>query len=244
LHALYTYDDGTVSVDNLSGLTQSGLSVEAKVCSIDGRLLDDQTADGISVAAQGVARELLHPVVPAPTTPPTPAQTYFVELLLSRGGQVIDRNVYWLSTQQDIVEWSDTIGNPQATMTQYADLTQLQSLPTATVSVTARTHSIRSWENSDGPDTETDVTITNTSSTPTVAFFLRADVRRGSVSGVPAPGHNEVLPIMWSDDDITLWPAESETMRATYRRSELDGTGPVVSVFGRNVQTQDVPAGA
>ena len=86
------------------------------------------------------------------------------------------------------------------------------------------------------------MTITNTSRTPAVAFFLRADVRRGSTSGAPALGDNEVLPITWSDNDVTLWPGESETLRATYKRSALGGASPVVSVFGWNVATSDVPA--
>jgi exo-1,4-beta-D-glucosaminidase len=92
--------------------------VEAKVYGFDGKLLDDRTAHSISVAAQGVARDALHPTVPATTTPPTPARTYFVELLLSQRGPVVDRNVYWLSTQQDLVDWAKTMGQPQATMTQ------------------------------------------------------------------------------------------------------------------------------
>ena len=240
LHVLYTYDDGTVSVDNLGAFKQNGLSVESKVYDVNGKLLDEQTANGVSVDQQGVAREVLHPVVPATTTPPTPAKMYFVELLLTRGGQVVDRNVYWLSTQQDLVNWSATIGNPQATMTQYSNLQQLQSLAPATVSVTARTHPQYGAGSSDA---ETDVTITNTSTTPTVAFFLRADVRRGSGSGAPGPGDNEVLPIAWSDNDVTLWPGESETLRATYSAAALGGAPPVVSVFGWNVPAVDVPAG-
>ncbi len=239
LHVLYTYDDGTVSVDNLAGWAQDGLSVEARVYGVNGALLDDQTANGVSVAGQGVARGLLHPSVPAATAPPTPARTYFVELLLRRAGRVLDRNVYWLSTQHDQVDWSQTIGNPQATMTQFADLTQLQALPAATLRVTAHTEP---WAGDRGADTQTDVTITNTSTTPTVAFFLRADVRRGSASGVPAAGDNQVVPIMWSDNDVTLWPGESETLHATYRRSDLHGAAPVVSVSGWNVGTVDVPA--
>jgi exo-1,4-beta-D-glucosaminidase len=240
LHVIYTYDDGTVSVDNLSNWQQQGLSVESKVYSVDGTLLDDQTASGVSVSGQGVAKDVLDPVVPAATTPPAPAETYFVELVLTRHGHVIDRNVYWLSTQQDVVDWTATLSGdyPQATMSQYANLQQLQSLPPAAVRVTARTH--RSW--GAGRDTETDVTITNTSTKPTVAFFLRADVRRGSVSGAPAQGDNEVLPIEWSDDDITLWPGESETLRATYSRSALGQATPVVSVSGWNVGAVDVPA--
>ncbi|HEY1517607.1 MAG TPA: hypothetical protein VGF91_14395 [Solirubrobacteraceae bacterium] len=240
LHVLYAYDTGAVSVDNLAGLAQRGVSVESKVYGVDGKLLDDQTANGISVDRQGVAQGILHPVVPATTQPPTPAQTYFVELLLTRHGRVIDRNVYWLSTQQDLVNWDATIGNPQATMTQFANLTQLQSLGGATVRVTADTQP--SSGGAGGGDTETDVTITNVSKKPTVAFFLRADVRRGSPRGTPAPGDNEVLPIMWSDNDVTLWPGESETLRATYRRSALAGASAVVSVSGWNVGTLDVPA--
>jgi exo-1,4-beta-D-glucosaminidase len=241
LHVLYTYDDGSVSVDNFGSRAAHGLSVESKVYALDGTLLDDQTANGISIDPQGVASQLLHPVVPAATTPPTPAQTYFVELLLTDNRGVVDRNVYWLSTQQDVVDWPNTQGNPQATMTQYGDLTQLQHLGGATVHVTASTHPARG--DARGADTETDVTITNTSTKPTAAFFLRADVRRGSAAGAPAPGDNEVLPIMWSDNDTTLWPGESERLSATYRRADLQGAAPVVSVSGWNVRTVDVPAG-
>jgi exo-1,4-beta-D-glucosaminidase len=241
MHVLYTYDDGTVSVDNLAGWAQHDLSVEAKVYDVNGKLLDDQTANGVSVDSQGVARGVLHPNVPAATTPPTPAQTYFVELLLTRHGQLVDRNVYWQSTQQDEVDWSATIGNPQATMTRYANLRQLQSLGGATVRVSAHTHP--TWA-TNGGDTETDVTITNTSTKPTVAFFLRADLRRGSRSGAPARGDNEVLPIIWSDNDVTLWPGESETLRATYSQGQLGGAAPVVSLSGWNVRSVDVPAGS
>jgi exo-1,4-beta-D-glucosaminidase len=87
----------------------------------------------------------------------------------------------------------------------------------------------------------TDVTITNTSSRPTVAFFLRADVRRGTASGTPARGDSELLPIFWSDNDVTLWPGESETLRATYPRSELGRAAPVVTVSGWNVSPVAVP---
>jgi exo-1,4-beta-D-glucosaminidase len=237
LHVLYAYDTGTVSVDNLGDRARHGLSVQANVYDVDGRLLDHRTASDVSVAGQGVARHLLHPAVPSTTAPPAPAKTYFVELLIRGNGKVVDRNVYWLSTQRDLVNWAKTIGNPQATMTQFANLTQLKSLPTATVLVAAHTVSAGRGEQ------QTNVTITNTSTKPTVAFFLRADVRRGSVSGTPAPGDNEVLPVFWSDNDVTLWPGESETLHATYRRSDLGGAAPVVSVSGWNGgATQNVPA--
>ncbi len=236
LHALYAYDDRTVSVDNLGGLVQSGLSVESKVYDLAGAVLDDQTSKTLTLAPQGVANDVLHPVVPAPTTAPEPASTYFVELILRRDGLVVDRNVYWFSTQSDVVNWKATEGRPQATMTSYADLKALQTLPPATVTVAATTDRERSGEE------VTTVTVTNTSGTPTVGFFLRADVRRGTTAGSERPGDDEVLPITWSTNDITLWPGESETLTATYAAALLDGSAPVVSLSGWNVALQVVIA--
>ena len=239
LHAIYDYGTGTASIDDIGGEAGEGLSLTARVYDIAGKLLDEQSASGLSLAPGGVASNVITPNVPAPTAPPHPAKTYFVELLLSRGGQLVDRNVYWLSTQPDVVDWPKTVGLPQATMTQYADLSELQSLAPAEVTVTAHTHP---QSGPDGADTQTEVTITNVSKTPTVAFFLRADVRRGSSAGVPAGGDDEVLPAFWSGNDTTLWPGESETLSASYRGSALDGQAPVVSVSGWNVPGADVPA--
>jgi exo-1,4-beta-D-glucosaminidase len=241
LHALYAYDNDTVTLDNLTDTTASGLSVQAKVYALDGQLLDEQSAGPITLGAQAVANDVIAPRIPAATSPPAPAQTYFVELLLERGGAVIDHNVYWLSTQQDVVDWHATLEGPEphASMSQYADLTALHELPPATVTVSAHT---QSQPGPDGADTLTTVTITNTSHTPTVAFFLRADVRRGNAEGTPDAGDDEVLPTFWSDNDTTLWPGESETLSAAYSAAALDGRQPVVSVSGWNVAASDVLA--
>ncbi|HJP80146.1 MAG TPA: beta-mannosidase [Pseudonocardiaceae bacterium] len=241
LHALYTYDNNTVTLDNLGGANQAGLSVEAKVYDTSGKVLDDQTANGISLGAQGVKNSVLTPKVPAATTAPAKATTYFVELLVRQHGQVVDRNVYWRSTQDDVVDWTKTLGNPQATMSQYANLQGLRNLAPANVKVVATT------SNAPGPNganTVTSVTITNTSNTPAVGFFLRADVRKGNAAGQPLPGDNQVVSALWSDNDVTLWPGESETLSATYRSSDLGGAQPVVSLSGWNTGTVDVAAPA
>ena len=86
------------------------------------------------------------------------------------------------------------------------------------------------------------MTITNPSSNQAVAFFLRADVRRGAADGTALTGDNQVLPITWSDNDITLWPGESQTLTVTYDSASLGGATPVISVSGWNVPRIDVPA--
>ena len=239
LHALYALDNGTVTLDNLGGAGVSGLSVEAKVYSTAGTLLDDKTASNITLASQQVKNNVLTPAVPAVTTPPTPASVYFVELLLrNSSGTVIDRNVYWQSTQPDITNWNSTLGNPQGTLSQYADLTSLESLPTSAISVTAAT---THQAGPNGADLATTITITNTASSA-VAFFLRADLRRGTASGQENSGDNELQSSIWQGNDITLWPGESQTLVVTYSSADLQGNTPVVSVYGWNVPKIDVAA--
>jgi exo-1,4-beta-D-glucosaminidase len=239
LHALYAYDDGTVALDNLGSATQRHLSVEANVYAIDGKLVNRKTRGGIKLTGQAVLTNVLRPTVPRATNPSTPAQTYFVELLLRHAGKLVNRNVYWFSTQRDLVNWKKTLGQPQASMKQFADFGALRNLPTARISVTAHTHP---QPGTDGATDVTELTITNISSTKTVALFLRSDIRRGTGTGALAPGDNQVLPVVWSDNDTTLWPGESETLRATYRASDLDGQSPVATVFGWNVASVAVGA--
>ncbi|MFL6122200.1 glycosyl hydrolase 2 galactose-binding domain-containing protein [Actinophytocola sp.] len=205
LHALLTYDDNTITVDNLGATTESDLAIRSRVRDLSGNVLDDQQVSGFSLTSQQVTNHLLNPTLP------TSGQLYFVELELTQHGKVVDRNVYWRSTTPDVVNWPATQGNPQATMTQYANLTALQTLPKT--QVTAKTTSRRGT---------TKVTITNNSNT--VAFFLRADV-------VNAPWTT------WTENDIVLWPGQSQTITATYRPSDLHGTRPVVTLSGANTDT-------
>ena len=171
------------------------------------------------------------------------ATTYFVELTLRQNGNVVDRNVYWESTYPDEVHWTATMNGENAgttaTMTQYADLQALNTLASATV--TASNVTTAGVAGPDGADTVTDVTLTNTSA-KTVGFFLRTDLRRGNASGVPQSGDNEVASALWSTNDVTLFPGESETVSVTYKATDLDGTTPVIGLSGWNVAAQDVVA--
>jgi exo-1,4-beta-D-glucosaminidase len=62
-------------------------------------------------------------------------------------------------------------------------------------------------------------------------------------------GGEPVLPILWSDNDITLWPGESLTLTAhlatsgaaSLTRATPVAAKPVVEVSGWNVPTQSVP---
>ena len=241
LHTFFALDSHNAGVDNLTGARQAGLSLEARVYSLAGRRLEDVRTGPFALASQQVRNDLTRLRVPHATAPPTPAQVYFVQLLLRRHGAVLDNNVYWLSTQPDVPNWRKTLGNPQATMTSYANLRALNSLPAAAVqtrAVTSRQHG------PDGADLVTRVTITNTSAAPTVALFLRADVRRGTRGGGVRAGDSELRSSTWNGNDISLWPGQSQTLTVSYNSADLHGATPVISLSGWNVATSHVAAPA
>jgi exo-1,4-beta-D-glucosaminidase len=234
LHVSYALDTGTVTADNLSGRTEAGLSVRARVYSLGGILLDDQSASGITLASQQVRTGLLTPKVPAGS----PTRVYFVELELRQHGALVDRNVYWLSTHQDVTNFAKSLDLPQGIISQYARLKALQTLRAGHVSVRAAT--VRR-AGPDGADLATTVTIRDTSASA-VAFLLRADVRRGTAGGRVLPGDSELQSSIWQGNDITLFPGQSQTLTVSYDSASLRGATPVITVSGWNVPLTVVPA--
>ncbi|WP_163569855.1 hypothetical protein [Fodinicola feengrottensis] len=229
---MYSYDDGSIQVANLTNVKQPGLKATAKFIDLNGKIAGTSQASVPSLSSQDV-KTVLSTKAPAGIS-----KTYFLELTLSRGASVVSRNVYWLSTKADSIDWNKTLGEgfgATYNANGYADLTGLQSLGKATVQATSHT-TVR-----DGHAVTT-VTVRNVSGQKTPAFFTRADVLRGTLGGQPLSGDNQVLPIQWSDNDITLWPGQSQTLTATYRLSDLKGASPVVSLSGWNVASQTVSA--
>jgi exo-1,4-beta-D-glucosaminidase len=101
----------------------------------------------------------------------------------------------------------------------------LQSLPTATTDVLATMRHT-------GAETSATVTLTVPASSRAVALFEHVSIRQ-SAGGKP------VLPILWSDNDVTLWPGESLTLTAHF--ASPAAAAPVVEVSGWNVPTRSVP---
>jgi exo-1,4-beta-D-glucosaminidase len=234
VHIMYDYQDGSVKVANLTRTRQDGLSASARFIDLNGTVKGERR-----VAVAGLASQDVQTVL----TPPVPSgisRTYFVELTLKRrDGATVSRNVYWLSTKPDAVDWSKTLGEGSGAVFApggYADLTGLQSLPAATVQATASTRR-------QGADAVTTVTIRNTSKGSVPAVFTRADVRRGKADGHRLGGDDQVLPVSWSDNYVTLWPGQSQTLTARYRAADLRGSAPVVTLGGRNVADTAVRAG-
>jgi exo-1,4-beta-D-glucosaminidase len=46
----------------------------------------------------------------------------------------------------------------------------------------------------------------------------------------------EILPVLWEDNYISLLPGEKRELRASYRASQLKGAKPLVEASGWNLQ--------
>jgi exo-1,4-beta-D-glucosaminidase len=62
-----------------------------------------------------------------------------------------------------------------------------------------------------------------------LAFFVRLKVNRGNTG-------QEILPVLWQDNYVSLLPGEKREITAEYRSSELGEGKPVVDVKGWNTE--------
>ncbi|MEV5959792.1 exo-beta-D-glucosaminidase [Streptomyces sp. NPDC051987] len=224
LHVQYSYDDRSVAVVNNRHTPVSGLTARATLFTPDGTQKYDKTVTGVSVRGDGAHSTVL--TLPASVTGLT--STYLARLVLTDAdGKEVSRNVYWLSTRPDTLDWTKTDWWHTPT-TSYADLSGLSSMAQVPVTATAST------TGKDGTSTTT-VTVRNSGAGKTPALLT-------DVHLVDADGH-PVLPVRWSDNEVSLWPGESATLTATYRTADLHGSTPQVRVSGWNAVERTVPAG-
>ncbi|MFE1859937.1 glycoside hydrolase family 2 protein [Streptomyces anandii] len=224
LHVQYSYDDRSVVVVANRQAPASHLTARATLFDTDGTQRYDRTVRDVRVAGDGAHSTVL--TLPAEVS--GPAATRLLRLTLTdASGREVSRNVYWLSTRPDTLDWDRTDWYHTPT-TSYADLKGLNSMARAPLSSTASTVS------ADGTSTTT-VTLRNTGGARTPALFTDAHL-------VGADG-SPVLPVRWSDNEVSLWPGESVTLTATYRTADLHGAAPRVRISGWNTPQRTVPAG-
>jgi exo-1,4-beta-D-glucosaminidase len=163
LHIQYSYDDRSVAVVNQTLQAAAGLTATANVYDLAGTKRW-QMSSPVGVGADGVVRLFRVP------QPKGISSTYFVELSLTDpGGAVVSRNVYWLSTAPETLDWRRSTWFFTPTRT-YANFTALAKLPSVRPAITACT-------SVSGSTGTTRVTIDNAGNG--IAFFVRLRLTAG-----------------------------------------------------------------
>ncbi|MFZ0420984.1 MAG: glycoside hydrolase family 2 protein [Candidatus Sulfotelmatobacter sp.] len=213
LHPVYGYDDHSIWVVSSQYEDAKGLKLTTKIYNLDAAEKFSHQ-DSLDAAADSTAKILTLPDVPGLSS------VYFVALRLTdSAGKLVGSNFYWLSTKPETIDWTKSTWWMTPTDS-FADYTALAQLPKVKLKV------IDSTERK-GDESITHVTLENPSKS--LAFFVRLKVQRGTKG-------EEILPVVWDDNYISLLPGEKREVTAAYRASELGSQKAVVRISGWNVE--------
>jgi exo-1,4-beta-D-glucosaminidase len=213
LHPVYGYDDHAIWVVSSQYEDVKGLKLTTKIYNLD---MTERFSheDSVDAPADSTAKVFTLPDVEGLSS------VYFVALRLTDStGKLVGSNFYWLSTKLETLDWAKS--NWWMTPTDsFADFTALAQLAKVKLKVTERTEH-------KGEESTTHVTLENPSKS--LAFFVRLKLDKG-VKG------EEVLPVIWEDNYISLLPGERRQVTAIYRASDLGTAKAAVEVTGWNLE--------
>jgi exo-1,4-beta-D-glucosaminidase len=213
VHAQFSYDDRSVVIINSTLQARKRLRVGAKIFALDMKERFAKETE-VDLEANASVKTFSLPEL-SDITP-----VYFVLLeLKDETGRRISSNLYWLSTKKDVLNWDKSTWYYTPT-SDYADYTALQTLPQ--VSLNASGYTTRH-----GAEETARVKLENPSRT--LAFFVRLQVKAGRDG-------EEILPVLWQDNYISLMPGERREIAATYRLKNAAGAPPTLSVSGWNIK--------
>ena len=213
LHPVYGYDDHSIWLVSSQYADANDLKLTAKVYNLDmtEKFSKEET---VSAAADSTNKLFTLPDIEGLSP------TYFLRLTLQdSAGKLVGSNFYWLSTTNETLDWENSKWYTTPTAT-YADYTALKQLPKVKLNVT-------SMSEPKGSEGVTHVILTNPSKD--LAFFVRLKLDKGK-------GGEEVLPVLWQDNYVSLLPGETVKLDARYQLGDLGATKPVVEASGWNVE--------
>lgn len=192
----------------------SGLQASVAFISLDGNVQFSKKIGGLDVPANSSITALELPRVQ------NLPEVFFVRCQLrDRSGRLLAENTYWDSTALDVLVSPDKENAFDSSQTAWADFTPLNRLNAAAVTATGQLSESGGWITAN-------VTLKNQSSVP--AFFLRAEITN-SAEG------DEILPVTWTDNYVTIFGGESTTITARFRASDAVHGAIVLRVVGHNV---------
>jgi exo-1,4-beta-D-glucosaminidase len=210
LHVQYAYDDAAVWLMNNTLRDEPGLIVTARVFDFN---LQEKSVKTVRAHAAANSKQKLVAV----ERPEDISPVYFVLLTAARGGRLISRNFYWLSTAPDVFddEKEKWCYKPLA---QAADFSILKTLPRAAVETAVQVRET-------GGKISLEVTLTNTSTV--LAFFMWIKAEDEATG-------EWLRPVYWNANCVSLMPGEVIIIKGMLEKKLVKGKVRVV-VEGWNV---------
>lgn len=219
IHVAYSYDDNSIAVINSTYEPVKGLKVTARVLNFDLSEKFSKSAT-VDLDSDGVAKPIT-----LPQNIEGLSTTYFVRLdAEDANGKPVSTNFYWLSTKPDTFDATKSTFF-DSEITGWGDLTQLNSLEKVKPEVHATV------EHKGG---KVIVRVGLQNASKSLAFMTHLAIAKGK-------GGDEVAPILWTDNYVSLLPKEKRELTATFDAAELQGKTPVLEVDGWNITPGAVP---
>jgi exo-1,4-beta-D-glucosaminidase len=217
VHILYSYDDRSIAVVNSTYKPASHMKASVRVVDFNLKELFSQEKT-VDVGADGVQEVLKIPEVPSNIKP----TVYFVQLnLKDANGRLLSSNFYWLSTKKPKVDLEKNTNVSTPTIS-YEDMTKLLNLPKMHLKATAQLRRTKDGES-------VQVSLKNTSAA--LAFQVRLAVNAGKP-------REEILPVLWEDNYVSLLPGEERTVEARFPGKRSIGSHPTLKISGWNTEPE------
>jgi exo-1,4-beta-D-glucosaminidase len=215
VHVQYSYDDKSIVVVNNTYQPLAKLKVTARIFDINSAEKFSKTIS-LDLPADKNVQAFVIPEIEELTP------TFFLKLTLEdAAGKLVSDNSYWLAAKDDVPDFEKSTWY-YTPVQSYADLTQLSSMKPVELRAAGQTTRT-------GAEETARVTIENPSRD--LAFFVRLQIKRGQ-------NGDDVLPVIWEDNYISLLPGEKRELKATYSVKDLHGSAPALTVGGWNVPTK------
>jgi exo-1,4-beta-D-glucosaminidase len=194
-----------------------GLHVRIRVYDLGGKVRDDRSVNNISVSYNGTNQVMLLPRYPGSSP------VFFVrcQLFDESGKQVVD-NTYWKSQKDD--DLGERANDIYMTLKQekWADMTALNTMPAVKVEIESQQKKV-------GEQSHVAIRLHNPSTH--IAFFERATISTTKEG-------NEILPIEYSDNYVTVFPGETVEIQGIIRNG---AEARWVRLEGYNTRAISVP---
>jgi exo-1,4-beta-D-glucosaminidase len=201
-------------VVNQTSEAHDNLKVAVEFFNLEGTQQYYTQISGFSIAANTSREAMMVPRVP------NLAPTHLVRaVLMTATDKVLAESVYWESTTDDDLGDAKNDEQFKTNLSRWADLSALNTMPRSDLDVSAQVSDSKG---------EKQMIITMANPANRVAFFVRAEVTQG------ADG-NEILPITYDDNYITVFPHETRTIVARFNNASVERSAPALRVEGYNV---------
>ena len=218
-YAIGDQSQAKVTVVNQTPINQQNLKVRVRIYDLQGKVREDRSTDNLSVTSGGAVLAMTLPRIS------DDSKVFFVRCqLFDSTGKAITENVYWQARQ------GDDLGDPKndqafdLKQASWADMTALNSMTPVALEVSAK-------KVSGAGKNRVDIHLHN--STQQIAFFERVEM-------MSAREGDEILPIEYDDNYITVFPGETVDIHgvipesgkaAAWVRVSGYNTAPVVAAF-------------